>query len=135
MNSKVCRETLQPLLWPISAVLVVAPPALSSAVFSISLAMAEHMKDKTNCSLDSAGELNLFLFAKPSGCSNAWEYTKLGGFLQDLQIHKVLLMSCMQHVERNGEEKQIQPQPAPEGCPQLQYSLPSKLSEESLERD
>lgn len=42
--------------------------------------MVECKKDKTNCSLDSAGDLNLFLFAEPSGCSNAWEYTKLGWF-------------------------------------------------------
>lgn len=56
-------------------------------------------------------------------------------FLQELQICRVLLMSCMQHVEGTGGEKQIQPQPAPEGCPQLQYSLPSNLSEESLEGD
>lgn len=68
--SKVCRELLQPLLWPVPAVLVVAPPAWEQL-------MVEY---KTNCSLDSAGDLNFFLFAKLSGCSNAWEYTKLGWF-------------------------------------------------------
>lgn len=35
---------------------------------------------KTNCSLDSTGKLSLFVFAKPNGYINAWEYTKLGWF-------------------------------------------------------
>lgn len=126
----------QPLLWPISAVLVVAPPALRAALqfISISVAVVECKKDKTNCRLDWTGELSLFLFAKPNGCSNAWEYTKLGWFspgVADLQgAADVLHAACGRNWGREAE-----PQPAPEGCPQLQYSLPSNLSEESLEGD
>lgn len=99
----------QPLPWPISAVLVVAPPALRAALLfiSISAAVVECKKDKTNCRLDWTGELSLFLFAKPNGCSNAWEYTKLGWFspgAADLQgAADVLHAACGRNWRREAD--------------------------------
>lgn len=55
--------------------------------------------------------------------------------LQDFQIRRVLLVSCMWHVEGTGGQKRPQPQPAPGAWPELRYPPPSNLFEQSLGGD
>lgn len=60
---------------PISAVLVVAAPALRVTLqfISISPAVVECRKEETNCSLDSTGELSLLFACKTQQYNNAGE--------------------------------------------------------------
>lgn len=120
----------------LSAVLVVAPPALRAALQFIPLLWPwlSARKTRQTAAWIQLGSWISFCLQTPMVVAMPGNILSWVGFLWDLQIHRVLLLSCMQHVERNGWEKQIQLQPAPEGCPQLQYSLSSNLSEESLER-
>lgn len=62
-------------LWPISAVLVVAAPALRVTLQFISIfpAMVECRQEETNCSLDSIGKLSLLFACKTQQCGNAGE--------------------------------------------------------------
>lgn len=115
----------------ISAVLVMAAPDLRVTLqfISVSSAMAECRKEETNCSLDSTGELSLLFACKTHGIVTLGKRLSWADLLQDLQILRMLLVSCMWPVEGTGVEKQ--PQPVPAGCPELPCPPASNLFEQS----